>query len=80
MHTLEAALWCLLRHDSYQSTVLAAVNLGDDTDTTGAVAGGLVGIVYGFEAIPEAWRNQLARKNEIIELAQRFEASLAGRA
>ncbi|GAA3994434.1 ADP-ribosylglycohydrolase family protein [Hymenobacter fastidiosus] len=43
LHTLAAALWCLLRCDSYAETVLAAVNLGDDTDTTGAVAGGLAG-------------------------------------
>jgi ADP-ribosylglycohydrolase len=70
-----AALWCLLRHDSSRSTVLAAVNLGDDTDTTGAVAG----IVCGFEAIPEAWRKQLARKDEIVEPAQRFDASLTAR-
>jgi ADP-ribosylglycohydrolase len=76
VHTLEAALWCLLRHDSSRSTVLAAVNLGDDTDTTGALAGGLAGIVYGFEAIPEAWRKQLARKDEILDLAQRLAASL----
>ena len=76
VHTLEAALWSLLRHDSYRSTVLAAVNLGDDTDTTGAVAGGLAGIVYGFESIPEAWRNQLVRMDEMIELAQRFNVSL----
>ncbi|UOQ64465.1 ADP-ribosylglycohydrolase family protein [Hymenobacter volaticus] len=39
MHTLEAAFWCLLRHDTFAETVLAAVNLGDDTDTTGAVVG-----------------------------------------
>ncbi len=80
VHTLEAALWCLLRHESYRSTVLAAVNLGDDTDTTGAVAGGLAGIVYGFEAIPETWKDQLARKDDILELAQRLIASLANRA
>lgn len=48
VHTLEASLWVLARYDTFRDTVLAAVNLGDDTDTTGAVAGGLAGIVYGL--------------------------------
>ena len=47
--TLEASLWVLAKYDNFQDTVLAAVNLGDDTDTTGAVAGGLAGIVYGLD-------------------------------
>lgn len=49
VHTLEASLWVLARYDNFKDTVLAAVNLGEDTDTTGAVAGGLAGIVYGVE-------------------------------
>lgn len=49
VHTLEASLWCLAKYDNFRDTVLAAVNLGKDTDTTGAVAGGLAGIVYGLE-------------------------------
>lgn len=68
MHSLEAAMWCVLRHNTYEETVLAAVNLGHDTDTTAAIAGGLAGILYGFDAIPEAWVNQLARLNDILEL------------
>ena len=76
VHTLEASLWCLLNYASYQDTVLAAVNLGDDTDTTGAVAGGLAGIYYGVEAIPESWKARLARKDEIVDLANRLWASL----
>ena len=72
VHTLEAALWCLLRHDTYAATVLAAVNLGDDTDTTGAVAGGLAGLAYGEAGIPAEWRAGLARRADIEELAQRL--------
>lgn len=64
--TLEAALWCLLHTDSYADCVLKAVNLGSDTDTTAAVAGGLAGIYYGMDGIPEQWIRQLAGK-EIIE-------------
>ncbi|UOQ96085.1 ADP-ribosylglycohydrolase family protein [Hymenobacter sp. 5317J-9] len=78
VHTLEAALWCLLRHDTYAATVLAAVNLGDDTDTTGAVAGGLAGLAYGEAAIPDEWLAVLARRADIEQLAVRLAgASLA---
>lgn len=61
-HTLEAALWCFLNTSSYADCVLAAVNLGDDTDTTAAVAGAIAGVYYGFEAIPPKWIGQLRAK------------------
>jgi ADP-ribosylglycohydrolase len=77
MHTLEAALWCLLRYDSYPETVLAAVNLGDDTDTTGAVTGGLAGLYYGEQAIPPEWMQVLARRADIENLAARMANKLA---
>ncbi|WP_400190724.1 ADP-ribosylglycohydrolase family protein [Hymenobacter sp. B81] len=77
LHTLEAALWCLLRHDTYAETVLAAVNLGDDTDTTGAVTGGLAGLYYGEAAIPPEWRQTLARRADIEALAARMANTLA---
>ena len=64
--TYEAALWCLANTDDYASCVLAAVNLGDDTDTTAAVAGYLAGIKYGFDAIPAQWLAVL-RGRELIE-------------
>ena len=64
--TLESAIWCLLNTDSYEECVLMAVNLGDDTDTVGAVAGGLAGVLYGYNAIPRNWINELV-KNEMIE-------------
>jgi hypothetical protein len=69
---LEAAVWCLMNAESYSETVLSAVNLGEDTDTTAAVAGGLAGLLYGFENIPSEWVNQLARKNDIVDLAERY--------
>lgn len=61
-HTLEAALWCFLNTGSYADCVLAAVNLGGDTDTTAAVAGAVAGVYYGFEAIPPKWAGQLRGK------------------
>ncbi|MBX9257235.1 ADP-ribosylglycohydrolase family protein [Desmonostoc muscorum CCALA 125] len=70
--TLESSLWCLLNSSSYSEAVLKAVNLGGDTDTTAAVTGGLAGIYYGVENIPRQWMNQIARKQDIIYLAERF--------
>ena len=75
VHTLEAALWCLLRHADYPSTGLAAVNLGDDTDTTGAVVGGLAGLTYGEAGIPAEWLAVLARRADIEALAGRLAGS-----
>lgn len=63
--TFEAALWCLLTTSSYEECVLTAVNLGDDTDTTAAVAGGLAGIAYGEAAIPEDWLATLRGRDAI---------------
>jgi ADP-ribosyl-[dinitrogen reductase] hydrolase len=74
--TLEAALWCLLNSSSYSQAVLTAVNLGGDTDTTAAVTGGLAGIYYGVENIPQEWINQIARKQDIVNLATRFAAAV----
>ncbi|HCM60066.1 MAG TPA: hypothetical protein DIS74_06800 [Bacteroidales bacterium] len=76
--TLEAAVWCLLTTDSYHEAVLRAVNLGQDTDTTAAVTGGLAGLLYGFGSIPESWISHLARREDIEELAERLGASLYG--
>ncbi|MEH1872419.1 ADP-ribosylglycohydrolase family protein [Nostoc sp.] len=74
--TLESSLWCLLNSSSYSEAVLKAVNLGGDTDTTAAVTGGLAGIYYGVENIPKQWMNQIARRQDIIYLAERFEAAV----
>lgn len=66
--TLEAALWCVLKNNNYKDTVLCAVNLGHDTDTVAAVAGGIAGILYGYEGIPQEWINQLRGKKIIDSL------------
>ena len=65
LHTLEASLWCLLNTNNYKDAVLKAVNLGDDTDTTAAVTGGLAGIIYGYDEIPSDWIDKLKNKNLI---------------
>ena len=71
--TLEAALWCFLNTGSYRECVLAAVNLGEDTDTVAAVAGGLAGIYYGCggeSGVPDEWVAQIPRRDWIKELCE----------
>jgi ADP-ribosylglycohydrolase len=55
IHTLTAAIWCVLTTVSYEEAVLKAVNLGEDTDTTASVVGSLAGIIYGSSQLPEKW-------------------------
>ena len=66
LDTLGAAIWCFASTDSYADCVLAAVNLGRDSDTTACVAGALAGAVYGYDAIPSEWLDAL-RGKDIIE-------------
>ncbi len=70
--TLEAVIWCLLNSDNYCECVLKAVNLGDDTDTVGAITGGLAGLAYGWDTIPPTWKNNLQRREYIEELCNMF--------
>ena len=70
--TLEAALWVNARNDDFSDAVLHAVNLGDDTDTTGCVAGGLAGLIHGEGAIPVEWVEALAKREEVVALAEGF--------
>jgi len=62
---LEAAVWSLVNTDSFDDALLKAVNLGDDTDTVGAIAGGLAGLFYGYDAIPEDWLAAIQRREWI---------------
>ncbi len=77
LHTLEASIWCILTTDNYKDAVLKAVNLGFDTDTTGAVTGGLAGLLYGYNSIPVNWLATLSKRSEIEDLATRLENALS---
>lgn len=78
VESLEAALWCFWRTDSYESAILAAANLGDDADTTAAVCGQLAGAYYGFEAIPALWRDKVAKFDLIMKLADDLHSHASG--
>lgn len=72
LHTLKAAMWCFLNTDNYADAVLKAVNLGGDTDTTACVTGGLAGLYYGFDSIPQEWTRDLKRSSDINDLCDRL--------
>ncbi len=82
-HTLESALWGVLNTHTFEEALVQVVNLGQDADTTGAVAGALAGAAYGLQGIPSNWREQLQgkwplssgklwREKDFIELAMRL--------
>lgn len=71
--SLEAAVWSLITTDNLKECLLKAVNLGGDTDTIGAIAGGLAGLFYGYDSVPKEWREQIIKEEEIIALCESME-------
>ena len=71
--TLEAVLWSLLNTDSFKKAIIKAVNLGDDTDTVGAITGSIAGVIYGSNAIPKNWLKDLVNKEYLEEVSIDFE-------
>lgn len=71
--TLEASIWVVLQCNSFKETIIGAINLGDDTDTIGAITGSMAGIIYGYNAIPGDWLKELKQKEYLINLALKFE-------
>ncbi len=65
VHCLEASLWCLLGTGDFHDCVLAAVNLGENANATAATAGGLAGLAYGREALPEKWVSRLSHAQDV---------------
>src|SRR6056297_87765 len=68
--SLEAALWSLVNTVTYKDCLLKAVNLGEDTDTAAAIAGGLAGLYYGCEDIPKEWLDKIQRRKYVEELCK----------
>lgn len=67
--SLHAALWAVSRTTTFRDAVLLAANLGEDADTTAAVAGQIAGALYGASAIPEEWLARLAWRGRIEQMA-----------
>ena len=78
VESLEAALWAFARSRDFREGCLLAVNLGDDADTTGAVYGQIAGAYYGYDGIPEEWRQRIAN-GVVIERLARGVAEIGGR-
>jgi ADP-ribosylglycohydrolase len=69
VRSLEAALWAFAGADTFAEGALAAVNLGDDADTTGAIYGQIAGAFWGVDAIPTAWLQRLTLREQIESMA-----------
>ena len=74
--TVESALWALNSTTSFEDALVAAVNLGGDADSIGAVCGQLAGAKYGLSAIPERWLATIKDRDRIDDLFARFLARL----
>ncbi|WP_252259930.1 ADP-ribosylglycohydrolase family protein [Erythrobacter aurantius] len=71
-HSLEAALWCNAQSEDFREIILLAANLGNDADTTAAIAGQLAGARLGLEKIPDAWLAKLAWRERLQVAADKL--------
>jgi ADP-ribosyl-[dinitrogen reductase] hydrolase len=69
IESLESALWCFMKGESFEDCILLAANIGNDADTTAAICGQLAGAYYGFSNIPSHWRSSITMATEIEDLA-----------
>lgn len=74
VHSLEAVIWCFINNNSYEECIIEAINLGDDTDTIGALVGGLSGIYYSD--IPNKWLSAIKRKDYLIDLCYQYSKNI----
>ena len=61
-----------LQTDEYAKVIKKAISLGNDTDTTACVAGGIAGLYYGLNAIPNEWKRKLRGTELVEDLLNRF--------
>ena len=76
--TLAAALWAFNTTESFEDGLIAAVNLGGDSDSIGAVFGQIAGAYYGFDAIPERWVKAVKTWAKVDTLIERFLDAVKG--
>ncbi|TAE21116.1 MAG: ADP-ribosylglycohydrolase family protein [Candidatus Kapaibacterium sp.] len=70
--TLEAALWAFYRSNDFETGAILAINLGGDSDSTGAVYGQIAGAYYGVQAIPMRWREKIMKRDVIVAIADKL--------
>ena len=70
--TLDAALWAFNTTETFEAALVAAVNLGGDSDTIGDVCGQIAGAYYGFDAIPDRWVKAVKTWEKVDDLIERF--------
>lgn len=70
--SLEASIWCTLKSNNYEESVLKAVNLGEDTDTIAAITGGINGIIYGKNCIPKKWLMKLKKLDYLVLISEQY--------
>jgi len=70
--TLQAALWAFNTTETFEDGLIAAVNLGGDADSIGAVYGQIAGAYYGFGAIPERWVKAVKTWKKVDAFIERF--------
>ncbi|MGI9176600.1 MAG: ADP-ribosylglycohydrolase family protein [Pirellulales bacterium] len=75
---LEAAIWAVAGANNFRDAILRATNLGDDADTTAAIAGQLAGAAWGAEGIPAHWLMKLAMRERIESLADALHRAAVG--
>jgi ADP-ribosylglycohydrolase len=73
VESLETAVWCLITTNTFKDCLLKAVNLGDDTDTIAAIAGGIAGLYYGYEEIPQEWLAVIQRRDWIEDMCRKMD-------
>ena len=78
VRALEAAIWAVAGATDFRDAVLRAANLGDDADTTAAIAGQLAGAWWGVEGIPASWRAKLTAGERIAAIAGRLHDAALG--
>ncbi len=72
IEVLESSIWFFLKKENYEETILSIINIGHDTDTSAAITGGLAGIYYGLEGIPNYWIASIARMEDIVDLGDKL--------
>lgn len=72
LRVIEAAIWCLINSGSYEECLRRAKHLGGASDSICSAAGGLAGLRYGIDGIPQEWRSRLREQSEIKEISEKM--------